>query len=76
MNLYSLKGETINYLYKFFESEEEDIFECGKHKINITVSIGMVNLIPERNDNITDIIKMADMKLYEAKRLGKNTISY
>ena len=67
---------SLQVLEKIRKKIEEDTFECGKHKINITVSIGMVNLIPERNDNIIDIIKMADMKLYEAKRLGKNTISY
>lgn len=38
----------------------------------ITVSLGVVSIIPKQNDLLNDYIELTDKKLYEAKKLGRN----
>jgi len=40
--------------------------------LSVTVSIGMV-VVPEHGTNLDDVIKNADMAMYHAKELGKNS---
>ena len=42
------------------------------HDVNMTVSIG-VSVYPLHGEDVTDLMKNADLALYEAKRTGKNT---
>ncbi len=55
---------------------EKTYFYCDDKNIKITVSIGLVSVIPDESYTITDIIKKADEKLYKAKREGKNRVIY
>lgn len=48
--------------------EEEDL------KVNVTVSIGLVSVIPGTGDSTASLIKKADMLLYQAKVNGRNRI--
>lgn len=38
----------------------------------VTLSIGLVSMIPNENDNMDVFLKMADDALYEAKKAGRN----
>jgi len=49
--------------------------EFSKEKINRTISMGIVNIIPNKNITSEKIIQLADEALYKAKREGKNCIS-
>jgi diguanylate cyclase (GGDEF)-like protein len=43
--------------------------------INITASFGIASL-PEDTDNLDDLYKIADQRLYKAKNLGKNLVVF
>ncbi len=55
------------------ESIESKIFHVEDHNLKLTISIG-VNLHPEHYKNVSDALKEADNRLYEAKRGGRNRI--
>jgi len=40
----------------------------------LTISAGIVELLPQEKDSIESIMKLADERLYKAKELGRNTI--
>jgi diguanylate cyclase (GGDEF)-like protein len=42
----------------------------------VTISLGVASLIPQENDNIEEFIARADAHLYNAKRSGRNRVSY
>lgn len=46
-------------------------FTFGKQQIKITVSIGIA-IYPETGETTTDLIKHADMAMYQIKKSGKN----
>ncbi len=41
----------------------------------LTISIGIYNLIPQDNSNISEIIERADLALYHAKNKGRNCVA-
>ena len=42
----------------------------------LTISAGLVSIIPSQKDNINTIMKLVDDKLYEAKEQGRNRFIY
>ena len=49
--------------------------QIGPHKITITVSLG-ITLIHTDGDEASDLLKNADLAMYEAKRIGRNTYAF
>ncbi|WED23738.1 diguanylate cyclase [Vibrio sp. JC009] len=50
--------------------------EFTKEKLKITVSMGMVNSTDLSTSDFDAVYKAADLKLYEAKRIGRNRLVY
>jgi len=50
-------------------------YELGKHRYTCTPSIGIVLFLEERN-SLKDLLKMADVAMYQAKSSGRNTVCF
>lgn len=50
-------------------------FELDGHEVNISASIGLV-LYPGGGNNITEILRNADLAMYQSKELGRNKYSF
>jgi diguanylate cyclase (GGDEF)-like protein len=50
----------------------DHIFNCGGEHIQLTLSIGICPF--SKGDNLTEILKFADVELYKAKRSGRNQV--
>ncbi len=50
-------------------------FDIENRSVTVTASIG-ITLYPADGDNIDDLLKNADVAMYHAKSLGKNTYQY
>jgi diguanylate cyclase (GGDEF)-like protein/PAS domain S-box-containing protein len=48
----------------------EEPFVFGEHVVSVSASIGMT-LIPEHGDNIDDLLRRADLAMYDAKGSGR-----
>lgn len=57
---------------------ENYVFDAGKHKLAITVSMGIVTLVSTKEVPIRDVVekllKTVDYCLYQAKELGRNKV--
>ena len=53
---------------------ENTLFDVGKAHLNLTVSLGISNYPVHRAGSDGELIKMADLALYEAKRRGRNLV--
>ena len=69
VNLINLKKIAHKYKALIYESK---LFIDGK-AVNVSVSVG--GIILDKNYSEIELIEMVDKKLYESKKLGKNTIS-
>lgn len=59
------------------EIEKEQILNENSLVSNyLTISAGIVSKIPDVEDDIDSIVKIADEKLYQAKELGRNLIVF
>lgn len=50
-------------------------FEIGEKQINLTLSMG-ITIFPEYGNNSNDIIKNAEVAMYESKKLGRNKYNF
>jgi diguanylate cyclase (GGDEF)-like protein len=63
------------------ESVRQDVYDLGiEHESSevekvVTVSVGVAAMVPNKDFNPTDLIKLADEALYKAKADGRNRIS-
>ena len=57
-------------------AEHPFVFEPDLAAHHITVSIGLVNFEEVQDRGSEEILKLADDRLYRAKRLGRNRIIY
>ncbi|MCX8118290.1 MAG: diguanylate cyclase [Desulfobacterota bacterium] len=53
---------------------EQTLFDVGKAKIHVTVSLGIANSPSHRARTKEDLVRMADQALYDAKRGGRNRV--
>jgi two-component system, cell cycle response regulator len=53
---------------------EKSLFVNGIDSIKLTLSIGYANLDFDQNINSKELVRRADMALYEAKRRGRNRV--
>jgi len=71
-----LPATTLNNAYTALDNLRQKIakhpFTVNNHKIALTISIGLVAL--DSHKAYEDILKSCDIKLYEAKELGRNCI--
>ena len=56
-------------------SIENHNFDSGGTNINLTVSIGVASQDAEHVDNVGDLMRIADKRLYLAKEMGRNRIA-
>ncbi len=71
---HSNKQEGINFAERLLKEVRESIME-EEFNIKITISIGIAQF-SEYNCDEGKLLKIADEKLYEAKRTGKNKVIY
>ncbi len=76
------------FVILIYDESPEDIYKMAQkviqtaQSVNISadnrlgVSIGIVTLIPKRNDTLEKVIFYADKAMYEAKQKGKNRIVF
>jgi diguanylate cyclase (GGDEF)-like protein len=56
------------------QSVENTSFDMGQTQIHITISLGISNFPIHRMKSKEELVKMADLALYEAKRGGRNRV--
>ena len=69
-------NEAVKILERFRRIVERHLFRCEGREIKITVSIGVCSDIPKNGKSILSYVRCADMKLYKAKRSGKNRVVF
>ncbi len=69
----SSKQDCINIAEKLRSAVEIAEFEANGNKFKITISIG-VACCPEDNEDLHEVIKLADKALYIAKQRGRNRV--
>ena len=68
------KEDLIKLAERIREAIENIKWESPIEKEKITISLGVA--MREKNESLEELIKKADIKLYEAKRSGKNRVCY
>lgn len=58
------------------QSVESIYFVVDDNPVSITISIGVVSLVPEANTHSEQLLEMADSALYKAKNNGRNQVMF
>lgn len=58
------------------QSVENIYFVVDDKSVSITISIGVVSIIPQANGESEELLEMADSALYKAKDNGRNQVIY
>ncbi len=66
------KAEDALILMERIRAEVQKIYIA--EKISMTISCGIAQDLPESNDSSSDVIRRADLALYEAKSAGRNCV--
>jgi diguanylate cyclase (GGDEF)-like protein len=53
---------------------EAMMFSVGEHRVPVTVSIGVAATVPPDDDYYRELLKQADVMLYQAKGAGRNCV--
>jgi diguanylate cyclase (GGDEF)-like protein len=64
-------SDAVEVASKLLESLRQPILVLG-HTLNISSSIGIALLAEGSSDNASELMKKADLAMYEAKRAGRN----
>lgn len=56
------------------EQVEQLTIEAEGHRFKVTISLGLVSLVPEETMQPQDLLQLADTALYQAKANGRNRI--
>ncbi len=68
------KNDLVKLAERIREAIENIKWESPLENEKITISLGVA--LREKNESLEELIKKADIKLYEAKRAGKNRVCY
>jgi len=68
------REEAKKLLEELRKKVEEHLFLCKEHELKLTVSVGACSDTYKGDKDPTFYLKCADVKLYEAKRSGKNKV--
>ncbi len=73
-----LPGASLHFAKELAENIRSKVentpIEYGEQKFYITASFGVSSVTPKPGSSINDLIEVADKKLYEAKRNGRNRV--
>lgn len=58
------------------ESIEETSVECSGKELKLTISVGVAQYDPEKDNDNRELIERADKALYKSKQDGRNRISF
>lgn len=87
--VFRLGGEEFGLLFEAETAHEAEVFAVHiknaieslniKHSLNsaseyVTISMGMIFILPETVQTVSDLYKIADEMLYEAKESGRNRV--
>ncbi|WP_461828881.1 GGDEF domain-containing protein [Aquifex sp.] len=68
--------EAVKVLERFRSIVERHTFRCDGKDLKITVSIGVCSDVPRNGKGVLSYVRCADIKLYKAKRSGKNRVVF
>ena len=66
--------EAVIIVRKILETSNE-VYKINGHKLNITFSIG-ISIYPDDGQQVEDLMRNADMAMYNAKEKGRNTFRF
>lgn len=66
--------ETERLAERIRKSIAEIWVEQGEHRFQVTISIGISNMLPKIGDNQIILLEQADQALYRAKKSGRNCV--
>ncbi len=66
----------MHFCERLRENIEKTTFRTGEDSIKLTASLGFAITVPGENIGAKELVRRADHALYDAKRRGRNQVSY